>query len=76
MKHKAAMYCSSYVSSAGLVESLELVPIVMVSGTTFTQLSLLVTVECGPSKAHLDTAKDTFMKCENYYTHCLVYVQS
>ena len=51
-------------------------PIVMVSGTTFTQLSLLVTVECGPSKAHLDTAKDTFMKCENYYTHCLVHVQS
>ena len=61
---------SSHVSLAGLVESQELVPLILVSGTTFTQLSLLVAVECGPSQAHLVTSKNAMMKCEKYNSIC------
>lgn len=61
---------SSHVSLAGLVESQELVPLILVSGTTFTQLSLLVAVECGPSQAHLVTSKSAMMKCEKYNSIC------
>ena len=39
-------------------------PLILVAGTTFTQVSLLVAVDCGPTQAHLVTSKDAIMKCE------------
>ena len=68
MNHESNTLLSSHVSLAGLVESQGLVPLILMSGTTFTQLSLLVTVECGPSQTHLLKSKDMIVKCKTYTT--------